>query len=659
MVLIVTSILGVTSTTMANSTIKVPSDYPTIQEAINAAAPGDTIQVSAQTYNENLIVNKTVRLIGESLETTIIDGDGIGTVMDVYADDVYISGFTIRNSGLGLHEFYSGLHMHFSTSIVIVGNSITNNEFGIWLEGARNNVIRDNTITHNKYDAIYLGNSNINTISANTITNNTYGVWLENSSCYNVFVGNIITNSSKGIRLAGNSNNNAVYDNTLKDNDDGVDLSSSFNTIYENTLRDNFHGIYSLSSSDVGNILYRNNFINNTKQVFLRDDSLVEAWNNGLEGNYWSGYTGQDLNGDGIGDTDIPHQGFDWRPLMDPWSSFRIFNVTSNGENYVVTTLSNSTIASFDFNQPLAQISFNVTGPSRTLGFCNVTIPKALLKSEPPKNWSTTVDGINVYFIATENSTHTSLHFTYAHSTHMVQIRVMQIENSYPIADFTHSPTNPRIPETINFTDLSTDSDGNIVSWHWEFGDGNNSMEQNPRYKYTSAEQYVVTLIVEDDLGAQTATFKVISVRKVGTTLAINAPSTADRGHTLTITATLKDENENLVPNATIEFYLLKQGEWESIGSNETSTSGAALVSYTTLLAAGTYQLKAAFNGTQILAESSVTFTIEIMDVAGAIEGLPFWLIAICLALVITVAFVARFIRRKRQASPLKRKSAS
>jgi pectin methylesterase-like acyl-CoA thioesterase len=47
------------------TTITVPDDYPTIQEAINAANPEDTIYVRAGAYVENVIVNKTVFIIGE------------------------------------------------------------------------------------------------------------------------------------------------------------------------------------------------------------------------------------------------------------------------------------------------------------------------------------------------------------------------------------------------------------------------------------------------------------------------------------------------------------------------------------------------------------------------------------------------------------------
>jgi len=84
------------------ATIVVPDNYPTIQEAINAANEGDTIFVRNGTYYEHVVVNKTVSIVGQSRDSTIIDGNGIGTVVIVVADNVSFSGFTVQNGEAGL-----------------------------------------------------------------------------------------------------------------------------------------------------------------------------------------------------------------------------------------------------------------------------------------------------------------------------------------------------------------------------------------------------------------------------------------------------------------------------------------------------------------------------------------------------------------------------
>jgi len=74
-------------------------------------------------------------------------------------------------------------------------------------------------------------------------------------------------------------------------------------------------GIYLRHSSD--NVIFHNNFVNNTEQVRLDESS--DIWDNGCERNCWSDYNGTDYNGDGIGDTLLPHQGVDYYPLMNPY----------------------------------------------------------------------------------------------------------------------------------------------------------------------------------------------------------------------------------------------------------------------------------------------------------------------------------------------------
>lgn len=84
--------------------------------------------------------------------------------------------------------------------------------------------------------------------------------------------------------------------------------------------------------------------------------------------------------------------------------------------------------------------------------------------------------------------------------------------NAAPIADFTTEAQGKR----IHFTDTSSDSDGSIVSWYWDFGDGKTSSEQNPSHRYSKTGTYAVTLQVEDDGGALASSERELVVQDSG-----------------------------------------------------------------------------------------------------------------------------------------------
>lgn len=578
--------------------ITVPVDYETIQAAINAANPGDTIFVAPRTYYEHVTINKTLSLVGGNKETTIIDGNVIGIVVKITESNVNFTGFTVRRSGQGSWRD-SGIFLSFgSVNNNVSDNIVVDNYHGIYLEFSAGNVIFSNNISLNTGRGVFMESSDGNTISENFISLNEQGNGIEmfDSTSNVITANNFSANGWAGIYLEESSSNDFVANMISNNGVAGIYLEA---------------GMYLEESFD--NIFYHNNFIDNglDEEGQLYGSASLNIWDNGAEGNYWSDYLGEDLNGDGVGDTNIPHLGVDSYPLIEPWSSLRTFSI--NGDT--VTVLSNSTIASFNFNQSLKRMSFNVTGSPGTLGFCNVTIPKNLLKSETPSEiWTVTLDNVFTSFTLTANSTYTSLYFTYAHTTHKVKIQVIELENIPPTADFTYSPINPTPFNVIDFTDTSFDDDGSITSWHWEFGDGTSSSEQNPRHRYDVAGAYVVTLKVTDNLGEETITSKAISVRKVKTTLTVVAPSVVNQGEIFTIKANLKDENQSSVPNATIRIYLLQE-EWKTIGFGKTNASGDMSISYTPLLVAGIYRFRASYNGTQALTESSSFFMIEIIGI--------------------------------------------
>ena len=89
--------------------------------------------------------------------------------------------------------------------------------------------------------------------------------------------------------------------------------------------------------------------------------------------------------------------------------------------------------------------------------------------------------------------------------------------NSSPVASFNFVDNFL----DVDFTDTSTDSDGSIVSWLWNFGDGNSSSQQNPSHTYNSAGLYTVTLTVNDDQGAQDSTSTAVNVTASSTSTTV------------------------------------------------------------------------------------------------------------------------------------------
>lgn len=107
-----------------------------------------------------------------------------------------------------------------------------------------------------------------------------------------------------------------------------------------------------------------------------------------------------------------------------------VFTVT-NGYAFNVTMISNSIISNFNFSESLKQISFNVTGPAGRAGYCNVTVPKDLLRDGP---WIILLNGTDwtTSCTITENDTHTFIYIPYTHSTNTIQITGTWVIPEFP-----------------------------------------------------------------------------------------------------------------------------------------------------------------------------------------------------------------------------------
>lgn len=331
-----------------NAVITVPVDYPTIQEAINHANEGDTIYVYNGTYYENVVVNKTVSLVGEDKSTTIIDG-GYGTVLNVTVNEVKLVGFTIRNgsayqnSGIRLDHSngtnigntiivsnYYGIDLIDSFNNTISSNIEMNNEWaGLRLKSSSNNTVMDNIVMYSR-EGIDLTGTERNIIMNNNITQNDYGIF-SSFGFDNVILGNNIANNTFISLQLLYSYNNTISGNIVANSRYGIfQRRCGNNTIYGNNIINNIYsGIY-VEEPYYSCKVFHNNFINNTDQASI--STLPSIWDNGYPsgGNYWSDhnppdvYSGQYQNETGkdkIGDIayTINEDNIDRYPLIYPY----------------------------------------------------------------------------------------------------------------------------------------------------------------------------------------------------------------------------------------------------------------------------------------------------------------------------------------------------
>jgi hypothetical protein len=221
----------------------------------------------------------------------------------------------------------------------------------------------------------------------------------------------------------------------------------------------------------------------------------------------------------------------------------------------------------------------------------------------------------------------------------------------WPVASFTISPSTGIVSQKIDFNASgSYDPDGYIVSYTWDFGDGNITTVATPTVShiYKASGTYNVNLTVTDDDGLTNSMIESFTVGRLSSTITINVdPQIVTVGSSVVISGDIDPVKENV--NVTIQYKVLG-GTWSNLVTVQTDANGH--YTYTWNVAeAGIYELKASWMGdaSTLPAESG----IKTVKVEAPVDNLLYIILAIIIILALTVSVILYYKKIKKPEPPM------
>lgn len=325
-----------------------------IKKTIALANAHDTLLIQKGTYREfEILVDKPLMIKG--IDYPIVDGEKKGEIFRVQSDNVTLDGLFIINVGVSYTKDNAAIRVVQSKNFLIQNMVLEQLFFGIYLEKSshgkvyHNRIIGEAVDEYNSGNGIQLWYSSDIEVLKNHVQGTRDGIYLEFSDRITI-TGNVsMDNLRYGLHFMF-SNNDLYSNNTFENNGAGVAVMfSKFITMKDNVFRKNWgtaaYGMLLKEINDaeiVGNtfeentiginiegsnrIKYtNNNFIGNGWAIRVVGACYTNSFNgnnflynsfdisynsklndNVFEGNFWSSYTGYDLDKDGIGD--VPYR---------------------------------------------------------------------------------------------------------------------------------------------------------------------------------------------------------------------------------------------------------------------------------------------------------------------------------------------------------------
>jgi nitrous oxidase accessory protein len=329
-----------------------------LQQVLDRAEPGDTIRVAGGVYHGRVVMTKRLALVGSG--DAIIRGDGHGSVITVHADSCLVEGLIIENSGTNLMNDDSGIFVN-ARHVIVRNNELRDILFGIYMFKADSNLVAGNRIRGRGFldpgqrgSGIHIWNSYYNHFRGNTITEARDGFYvqyarhtlIEDNTVYNLRYGlhymyadsNIFLRNTFFQNVAGAAimySRNIVFrhnvftlnrgftsygilfqdchdmvadSNVVSDNMVGMFFEATTDNVFRNNIIALNDAALQMFQNSVNNTFTGNNFVGNLTPLLLEGKRTQTQWSNNGRGNYWSDYSGYDMDADGIGDTPMKIQ---------------------------------------------------------------------------------------------------------------------------------------------------------------------------------------------------------------------------------------------------------------------------------------------------------------------------------------------------------------